>query len=46
VLEATANLSVDPEPNLHADYGAIVGVWAAVLLWIGLALGTHLKIRR
>ena len=46
LLEATANLSVDPGPNLHADYGAVVGVWAAVLLWISLAFGLHVKIRQ
>jgi hypothetical protein len=46
LLEATANLSIDPGPNLHGDYGAIIGAWAAILLWIDLALGTHLKIRR
>jgi len=46
LLEASANLSVNPGPNLHADYGAIVGACAAVFLWITLALGRHAKIRR
>jgi len=46
LLEATANLSVDPGPSLHADYGAIVGAWAAALLWVSLAFGLHLKIRQ
>ncbi len=45
-LEAPARQSVNPGPNLHADYGATIGTCAAVLLWIGLALGPHLKIKR
>ena len=46
LMEASASLSVDPGPNLHADYGAIIGACIAVALWIGLALGPHLKFSR
>lgn len=38
VLEASANLAVDPGPNLHADYGAWIGSAAAVLGWAGIGL--------
>jgi hypothetical protein len=46
LLEASAQLSVDPGPNLQADYGALIGSAAAALLWIGLALGPHLRTKR
>lgn len=46
LLEASAHLSVNPGPNLHADYGALIGSAAAALLWIGLALGPYLRIKR
>ena len=46
LLEASATLSVNPGPNLHSDYGAIMGASAAVLLWISLAVGLHLELRR
>ncbi len=38
LLEASAQLSVNPGPNLHADYGAYVGSAAAVLAWVGMAV--------
>ena len=43
LLEASAHMSVDPGPNLQADYGALIGTGTAVLLWIGLALALFLK---
>jgi hypothetical protein len=42
LLELNAHLSVNPGPNLHADYGAWVGGAAAVLAWIGVAVVTYL----
>lgn len=46
LLEATAQLSVNPGPELHADYGAWIGSAAAVLAWIGIAVVTGLSLRR
>jgi len=46
LLEASAHLTVDPGPNLQADYGAVIGSGAAVLLWVTLAVGPHLSVRR
>ncbi len=46
LLEASAHLSVNPGPNLHAAYGALIGSAAAALSWICLALGTYLKTQR
>jgi len=46
LLEASAHLPVNPGPNLHADYGALIGSAVAVLSWIGLALGTYLNTKR
>jgi hypothetical protein len=46
LLEASAHLTVDPGPNLQADYGAVIGSGAAVLLWVTLAVGPHLRVRR
>lgn len=46
LLEASAQLSVNPGPNLHADYGALIGSAAAVLAWIGIAVATALHLRR
>ena len=43
LLEASARLSVNPGPNLHADYGALIGGAATALSWIGLVLGTYLN---
>lgn len=42
LLEATAQLSVDPGPNLNAAYGAWIGSTAAVLAWCGIAVATYL----
>lgn len=42
LLEASAHLSVDPGPDLQADYGALLGTGTAVVLWIGLALALFL----
>ena len=43
LLEASARLWVNPGPNLHADYGALIGGAATALSWIGLVLGTYLN---
>jgi hypothetical protein len=40
LLKTSAELSVNPGPNLHADYGAWFGGTAAVVAWIGLAVAT------
>src|ERR1700728_542490 len=45
LLEAIADLSVDPGPNLHADYGAWIGGAAAVLAWFGIAVATYISWR-
>lgn len=45
-LEATAHLTVNPGPNLHADYGAWIGVAAAVVAWIGIAAASCAGWRR
>ena len=45
LLEASAELSVNPGPNLHADYGAWIGGTSAVLAWSGLAVATYLAYR-
>ncbi len=42
LLEAGAHLSIDPGPNLTADYGAWFGSVAAALAWIGTAVATFL----
>jgi hypothetical protein len=46
LLEASAQLSVNPGPELHADYGAWIGCAAAVLAWISTAAATFLGSRR
>ncbi len=45
LLEASAQLSVNPGPNLHADYGAWLGSAAAVLAWIGISVVAALSLR-
>ncbi len=45
LLEASAQLSVNPGPNLHADYGAWIGSAAAVLAWMGIAVVAALSLR-
>jgi len=40
-MEASAKLSVDPGPNLHAAYGAWIGSAAAVIAWCGIAIGLY-----
>jgi hypothetical protein len=45
LLEAMAHLSVDPGPNLQADFGAIIGSGAALLARAGLALSTYLVVK-
>lgn len=45
LLEASAGLSVNPGPNLHADYGAWIGATAAVLAWGGLVVARYLANR-
>ena len=44
LLEASAQLSVNPGPNLHADYGAWIGSAAAVLAWMGIAVVAALQL--
>lgn len=41
-LEARASLSVNPGPNLHADYGAWIGTAVAVLALTCIAVSTYL----
>lgn len=43
VSEAAAHLSVNPGPNLGADYGAWIGVAAVVLAWCSAAVAVALR---
>lgn len=45
VSEASAHLSVDPGPNLGADYGAWIGVAMIVLAWCCIAVAMALRHR-
>jgi len=45
LLEAVAHPSLDPGPDLHAAWGAWIGVLAAVVACAGMAAGIGLVIR-
>jgi hypothetical protein len=45
LLETSAELSVNPGPHLHADFGAWIGGTGAVVACIGLAVATYVAHR-
>jgi hypothetical protein len=45
LLETSAELSVNPGPRLHAEFGAWIGGTAAVVAWIALAVATYVAHR-